>query len=79
MARGGLGWGPLDVAIAPSRTHKEAIAPVADWGNFFFVTGDRHVTADTLNALFLPDVAKPRQEDPTLTLPLPRGGDRRCS
>ncbi|MCT7962616.1 hypothetical protein NG791_18260 [Laspinema sp. D1] len=48
-------------AIATSPTHKEAIAPV--WSR-------------VPTSFFVTGIS-PRQEDPTLTLPLARGGDRR--
>jgi hypothetical protein len=44
--------------------------------NLFLRDVLNHVTADTLHPLIHPDLALPRQEDPTLTIPLPRGGDR---
>jgi len=60
-------------------THSQsAIAPVI-WSRVptsFFVTWLFHVRR-TLHPLILPDVALPCPEDPTLTLPLPRSGDRR--
>ncbi|MCT7969520.1 hypothetical protein NG799_24710 [Laspinema sp. D1] len=59
LARGGLGWGPPDVA---KPRHEKQVSPAS---------------IQALKPEKVRYVAIASKRDPTLTLPLPRGGDRK--
>ncbi|MCT7960973.1 hypothetical protein NG791_09830 [Laspinema sp. D1] len=83
LARGGLGWGS-SWAIATSHTLNGLSACMEADPTSFFVTcgkrsypiGNRPCTRN-LHPLIALEARSPHQKNPTLTLPLPRGGDRK--